>query len=93
MLSVIGHAKDKIKSTQIARESARNVVAGEFTRFEIGQTTNAELLRAQDLLAATSRSFVRAIVDYNLALAELQKVQGELPPGVSIDKLEGQTEN
>jgi len=91
VLSAIDHAKDKIKSNQIARESAGNVVSGEFARFEIGQTTNVELLRAQDLLAATSRSFTRAIVDYNIALAELKKVQGDLPKGVSIEELEGQT--
>ena len=93
VLSAIGYAKGKIKSTQIARESARNVVEGEFARFEIGQTTNVELLRAQDLLAATSRSFIRAIVDYNIALAELKRVQGELPQGLSIDEIEEQAGN
>jgi len=93
VLSAIGYAKGKINSTQIARESARNVVEGEFARFEIGQTTNVELLRAQDLLAATSRSYIRAIVDYNIALAELKSVQGELPRGLSIEELEGQAGN
>ena len=91
VLTAIEHAKENIKSTQIARESARTVVEGEFTRFDIGQTTNVELLRAQDLLAATSRSFIRAIVDYNIALEELKRVQGELPQGFSIGELEGQT--
>lgn len=90
VLSAITYAKGKIKSTQIARESARKVVEGEFARFEIGQTTNVELLRAQDLLAATSRSFIRAIVDYNIALAELKRVQGELPQGLSIEEIEAQ---
>jgi outer membrane protein len=93
VLSAIGYAKGKINSTQIARESAQNVVEGEFARFEIGQTTNVELLRAQDLLAATSRSYIRAIVDYNIALAELKSVQGELPRGLSIEELEGQAGN
>lgn len=93
VLSAISYAKGNIKSTQIARESARNVVKGEFARFEIGQTTNVELLRAQDLLATTSRSFVRAIVEYNIALAELKRVQGKLPQGLSIEELEGQVEN
>jgi len=70
VLTAIEHAKENIKSTQIARESARTVVEGEFTRFDIGQTTNVELLRAQDLLAATSRSFIRAIVDYNIRFSK-----------------------
>jgi len=93
VLVSIEHARDNIRSTQTARESARNVVEGEFTRFDIGQTTNVELLRAQDLLAATSRSYIRAIVDYNIALAELKRVQGELPPGLSIEGLAGQVGN
>lgn len=93
VLLAIDYARGEIKSTQIAQESARNVVEGEFTRFDIGQTTNVELLRAQDLYAATSRSFTRAIVDYNIALAELKRVQGELPQGLSIEELEGQAGN
>lgn len=93
VLLAIDYARGEIKSTQIAQESARNVVEGEFTRFDIGQTTNVELLRAQDLYAATSRSFTRAIVDYNIALAELKRVRGELPQGLSIEELEGQAGN
>jgi outer membrane protein TolC len=65
-------------------EAAEKVVTGEFARFDIGQTTNEELLRAQDLLAVTSRNFMRAVVDYNIALAELARAQGTIPQGVSI---------
>jgi hypothetical protein len=43
-------------------------------------------LRAQDLLAVTSRNYVRAIIDYNIALAELARAQGVLIPGLSIEK-------
>ncbi len=93
VLSAIVYAKGRIESTQIAMESARSVVEGEFVRFEIGQTTNVELLRAQDSLAATSRSFIQAIVDYNIALAELKRVKGELHEGLSIDELEKQAGN
>ena len=60
-------------------------MAGEFARFDIGQTTNEELLRAQDLLAAASRSFNRAVVDYNIAMAELGRAQGILPDGVAME--------
>ena len=47
----------------------------------------------EDLLAATSRSYIRAIVDYNVALAELSRVQGKLPQGLSIEGLEGRVGN
>jgi hypothetical protein len=61
------------------------VVEGEFTRFDIGGTTNEELLRAQDLLAVTSRSLATAIVEYNIAIYELARVQGLLPEGITMD--------
>jgi outer membrane protein len=81
----ISYANGEIDSARLAMEAAEKVVAGEFARFDIGQTTNEELLRAQDLLAGTSRSFIRAVVDYNIALAELSRVQGVVPHAVSID--------
>ena len=57
-----------------------------FTRFDIGQTSNEELLRAQDLLAMTSRSYARAIADYNTTIQELTRAQGILPDGVTIEE-------
>ena len=78
------YAKSEMESARLAKESAERVVAGEFTRFDIGQTTNEELLRAQDLLATACRSLNRTIVDYNIALAELARAQGVLPEGVAL---------
>lgn len=89
VLTTIDYSIDEIRATRVAKESARNVVEGEFVRFEIGQTTNEELLRAQDLLAASSQIFIRSVVDYNVALAELKRVQGEFPHGLSIEGPEG----
>ena len=80
----ISYANGEIDSSRLAMEAAEKVVTGEFARFDIGQTTNEELLRAQDLLAVTSRNFMRAVVDYNIALAELARAQGTIPQGVSI---------
>jgi len=85
VLLAIEFAKGEIESTRVAKVSAEKVVEGEFIRFEIGQTTNEELLRAQDLLAGNSRNFVRAVINYNIALAELARAQGILPDGVSIE--------
>jgi len=80
----ISYANGEIDSSRLAMEAAEKVVTGEFARFDIGQTTNEELLRAQDLLAGTSSNFIRAVVDYNIALAELARAQGTFPHGVSI---------
>lgn len=85
VLLSIAFAEGEIESTRAAKESAVSVVQGEFIRFELGQTTNEELLRAQDLLAANSRNYVRAVVDYNIAKAELTRAQGLLPGGIEIE--------
>ncbi len=82
----IDTARGEIEATRLARAASLKVVEGEFTRFDIGQTSNLELLRAQDLLALSSRNFTRAVVDYNLALHELERAQGVLPKGVTIEK-------
>lgn len=77
----------EIDANRSAKEAAEKVVEGEFTRFDIGQTSNEELLRAQDLLAMTSRSFARAIADYNTTIQELTRAQGILPDGVTIEEV------
>jgi outer membrane protein TolC len=78
----------EIKANMSAKGAAEKVVEGEFTRFDLGATSNEELLRAQDLLAVTSRSLSRAIVDYNIAFHELERVQGILPEGIAVDAVD-----
>lgn len=77
--------KGEIDANRIAMTAAAKVVEGEFTRFDLGQTSNEELLRAQDLLAATSRGFARAVAEYNTTIQELARVQGILPEGITIE--------
>ena len=85
VLQRIVTSQGEIAASRLAKDAAEKVVEGEFTRFDIGQTSNEELLRAQDLLAVTSRSFFRAIADYNIALHELTRAKGGLPDGVTIE--------
>ena len=85
VLLSIDSARGEIASTRLAMEAAEKVVAGEFARFDVGQTSNEELLRAQDQLAAASRNFYRTVVDYNISLAELARVQGILPDGLVLE--------
>ena len=87
ILKRLSTLEGEIQASRLAKEAAEKVVEGEFTRFDIGQTTNEELLRAQDLLAVTSRSMVRAIVDYNTALQELTSIQGILPEGIVMEEV------
>ena len=85
VLKHLATLESEIKANMSAKEAAEKVVEGEFTRFDIGGTSNDELLRAQDLLAVTSRSLATAIVDYNIAVHELTRVQGSLPEGIAMD--------
>jgi len=86
VLHGVGLAKGEIESTLSRMESAEKVVEGEFARFDLGQVTNEELLRAQDLLTSARQNFVRAVIDYNISLAELNRAQGTLMEGVSLEK-------
>ncbi|MBR9984528.1 MAG: TolC family protein [Desulfosarcina sp.] len=86
VLHRLATARGEIDANRSAKEAAEKVVEGEFTRFDIGQTSNEELLRAQDLLAMTSRSFARAVADYNTTIQELTRAQGILPDGVTIEE-------
>jgi outer membrane protein TolC len=85
VLKRLATLEDEIKANSSAKEAAEKVVEGEFARFDIGGIGNEELLRAQDLLAVTSRSLAMAIVDYNIAIHELTRVQGVLPEGITMD--------
>ena len=81
VLHRLATVRGEIEANRLAKEAAEKVVEGEFTRFDIGQTSNEELLRAQDLLAVTSRSYARAIVDYNTAIQDLATAQVFFPMG------------
>ena len=72
-------ARDEIESTRRAAGAAEKVVKGEFARFDLGQMTNEELLRAQDFLATAKINNIQAVVNYNIALSELAQAQGVSP--------------
>ena len=85
VMYAIDLAKDEINSMFMAEQAAVKVVEGENARFDLGQVTNEELLRAQELLATARRNTVRSIVDFNIALAELDRAKGVLPYGLTIE--------
>ncbi len=87
VLHRLATAIEEIEANRSAKAAAEKVVEGEFTRFDIGQTSNEELLRAQDLLALTSRGFARAVADYNTTIQELTRAQGVLPDGITIESV------
>jgi outer membrane protein TolC len=74
----VQQGRDEVEYTLVAQQRARKVVDGEHVRFELGELTNEELLRAQDNLAAAERDHYLALLNFNLALTELARATGVL---------------
>ena len=71
-------ARDEVEATLRARIAADRTVKGEFVRFELGQVTNEELLRSQEVLGAAESDHLLALLNFNIALVNLAKAQGTL---------------
>jgi outer membrane protein TolC len=61
---------------RVARELSQEQVSGETARFEVGFTTNFEVLRLQRDLGDARVRELRALLDYQIAVAALQKAMG-----------------
>jgi outer membrane protein len=78
-------AQKEIPTTLKAQLAAERVVESEHARFELGQKTNEELLRAQDHLAMAAREHARSIINYNIALAALSRAKGTILQDLAIE--------
>ncbi len=87
----IQEARAEVDATLQGKIAAERTVRGERTRFELGQSTNDELLRAQETLANAERDYLRALLNFNLGLVSLARAQGTLleNQGVVIFQPEG----
>jgi outer membrane protein TolC len=65
---------------RLSRELSEEQVSGETSRFDAGFTTNFEVLRYQRDLSEARVRELRAMIDYQIAVAALQKAAG-----VSLD--------
>jgi len=66
----------RIQAYKAARELAERTLKAEEKKLEVGLSTNYTVLQYQRDLADAKSSEIRAIIDYNLALAELDRVLG-----------------
>ncbi|MCX5682658.1 MAG: TolC family protein [Planctomycetota bacterium] len=78
-------ARSEIEANLTAKTAAARTVQGEQRRFELGETTNDELLRAQETLATAERDYLRALMNFNLGLVSLERAQGVLLENQGID--------
>ena len=78
-------ARSEVEATLTAKTAAARTVQGEQRRFELGETTNDELLRAQETLATAERDYFRALLNFNLGLVSLARAQGVLLENQGIE--------
>lgn len=66
----------KVQAYKAARKLAEKTLKAEEKKLEVGLSTNYTVLQYQRDLADARSSEIRALIDYNLALAALEKVLG-----------------
>lgn len=71
----------RVDAYRVARELAEKRLEAETKKLSVGLTTNYLVLQYQEELATARSQEIRALVDYNLSRARLERVLGE-----SLDK-------
>ncbi len=66
----------QLEAARRSREAAERSAGAELTRFNVGASTNFQVVAAQDNLTSIRLSELRAIIDYLNAIAEFERVQG-----------------
>jgi outer membrane protein TolC len=69
---------ESIKATEKARELAQERLEAEEMKFKVGRTTSLEVLRAQDNLTIAEGKAVKALVDYQKSLGDLDAAMGTI---------------
>lgn len=71
-------AAEAARSAAKTRQLAERQLEIETDRFEVGMSTNFEVLRFQDDLAVVRSGELRAVIEHRLAVAELERATGRL---------------
>jgi outer membrane protein TolC len=66
----------RIEAYRAARELAQKKLEAEEEKFKVGLSTNYFILQYQRDLASAQIMELKAVVDYNISLADLNRVQG-----------------
>lgn len=69
---------EEIGATREARMAAKDTLAGEQARYDVGDVTNEELLRAQRDLEEAERNELQAITRLNVSAMRLERAKGSL---------------
>jgi outer membrane protein TolC len=75
-VNAIGTDYKRVQAYQAAREMAEKKLAGEEKKLQVGMSTNFIVLQYQRDLANARSAELRALIDYNLSLARLDRALG-----------------
>jgi outer membrane protein len=75
-LQSVDAARMRYEAAQAARVAAEAQLRGEEEKFRAGLSTNYFVLERQNQLSSARGREAQALTDYNIALAELQRVTG-----------------
>ncbi len=70
----------QLEAARRSRQAAERSLEAELTRFEVGVSTNFQVVNAQDSLTSARLSELRAVIGYANAQAEFDRVRGATIP-------------
>jgi len=66
---------DRVQAAQAARELAQKQLEAEQSKFEVGMSTNYNVIQAQRDLATAQNNELQAVLAYRKSLVELERLQ------------------
>ncbi|TVP42353.1 MAG: TolC family protein [Gemmatimonadales bacterium] len=76
----VNNAYLQLQAATRSRQAAERSLEAELTRFDVGASTNFQVVTAQDALTAARLAELRAVIGYVNALAEFDRVRGATLP-------------
>lgn len=67
--------RERVEASAVARELAQQRLDAEQSKFEVGLSTNFQVVQAQRDLADAQNTALRALLDYTKSLVDLERVQ------------------
>ena len=78
---------ERVQASQAARELAQKTLEAEQSKFEVGMSTNYNVILAQRDLATAQSNELQSILNYRKALVELERVQSTTLSNLNITVL------
>jgi len=82
---------ERVQAAQAARELAQKTLEAEHSKFEVGMSTNYNVILAQRDLATAQSNELQSVLNYRKSLVELERVQSTTLSNLNITVLNAAT--